>query len=112
MLVSTQNAPFVLLGLVVAYFLVPYLRRAHLRDIPSASFAAFSNLWLLLQARQGKRYLSVDQAHKKHGKLVRIAPRHISIADDNAIQSVYGHGNGFLKAYVRPRSWNCRSQVN
>lgn len=100
MLVSTESAPFILLGLVVAYFLVPYLQRAHLRDIPSPGLAAFTNLWLLLQARQGKRYLSVDQAHKKKGKLVRIAPRHISIADDNAIQTVYGHGNGFLKAYV------------
>lgn len=100
MLVSTETAPFILLGLVVAYFLVPYLQRSRLRDIPSPGLAAFTNLWLLLQARQGKRYLSVDKAHKKYGKLVRIAPRHVSIADDNAIIDVYGHGNGFLKAYV------------
>ncbi|KAE8384363.1 cytochrome P450-domain-containing protein [Aspergillus alliaceus] len=69
-----------------------------LRDIPSPGFAAFSNLWLMLQARHGKRFLVVDEEHKKRGKLVRIAPRHISIADDEAIQAVYGHGNGFLKA--------------
>lgn len=100
MLVSTESAPFILLGLVVAYFLVPYLQRSHLRDIPSPGLAAFTNLWLLLQARRGRRFLAVDEAHKKKGKLVRIAPRHVSIADDNAIQSVYGHGNGFLKAYV------------
>lgn len=98
MLVSIESTPFVLLGLVVAYYLVPYLQRAHLRDIPSPGLAAFTNLWLLLQTRQGKRYLAVDQAHKKKGKLVRIAPRHVSIADDEAINSVYGHGNGFLKA--------------
>ncbi|KAJ5453959.1 Benzoate 4-monooxygenase [Penicillium daleae] len=98
MLFSTENLPFILLGIVVAYFLVPYLQRSRLRDIPSPSFAAFTNFWLLIQARQGKRYLSVDAAHKKYGKLVRIAPRHVSIADDEAITTVYGHGNGFLKA--------------
>jgi hypothetical protein len=101
MLFSTENLPFILGGLVVAYFLVPYFQRSHLRDIPAPSFAAFSNFWLLIQARQGKRYLSIDAAHKKYGKLVRIAPRHVSIADDEAITSVYGHGNGFLKAYVQ-----------
>jgi len=54
----------------------------------------------MLQARQGKRYLSVDEAHKKYGKLVRIQPDHVSIADESAIQDVYGHGNGFLKSSV------------
>ncbi|KAJ5273687.1 Benzoate 4-monooxygenase [Penicillium angulare] len=98
MLVSIETLPFLAGGLLLAYFLVPYLQRSRLRDIPSPSFAAFSNLWLLLQARQGKRFLSVDAAHKKYGKLVRIAPKHVSVADDEAITAIYGHGNGFLKA--------------
>lgn len=100
MLVSLDNAPFIVAVVLVAYLLVPYLQRWRLHDIPSPSFAAFSNLWLLLQARHGKRYLAVDEAHKKHGTLVRIAPKHVSVADDAAIQTIYGHGNGFLKAYV------------
>ncbi|CAI7674053.1 unnamed protein product [Penicillium pancosmium] len=98
MLVSVENIPYILLGLAAAYYLVPYFQRWHLHDIPSPSLAAFTNLWVLAQARQGKRFLSVDALHKKHGKLVRIAPRHVSIADDAAITQVYGHGNGFLKA--------------
>lgn len=102
MLLSLANAPFLALGLLLAYYLVPYLQRSRLRDIPSPGFAAFTNFWLLLQARQGKRFVSVDEAHKKYGKLVRIAPDHVSIADDSAINAVYGHGNGFLKAYVYP----------
>lgn len=100
MFVTLQSVPFILLGLAVAYYLVPYLQKSHLRDIPSAGFAAFTNVWLLLQARQGKKYLTIDEAHKKYGKLVRISPTQVSIADDEAILSVYGHGNGFLKAYV------------
>ena len=98
MLLTLENLPFLLLGLTAAYFLVPYLQRSHLRDIPTPSFAAFTNLWLLLQCRWGVKYVSVDEAHKKYGKLVRISPNQVSIADDAAIQSIYGHGNGFLKA--------------
>lgn len=101
MLLSLSNLPILGLGLLLAYYLVPYLQRSRLRDIPSPGVAAFTNLWLLLQARQGKRFISVDQAHAKYGKLVRIAPSHVSIADDAAINAVYGHGNGFLKAYVK-----------
>lgn len=98
--VTPQTTGFILLGLLAAYYIIPYLQKWHLRDIPSPSFAAFSNLWLLLQARRGHRFLKVDEAHKKYGKLVRIAPNHVSIADDDAIQAIYGHGNGFLKSYV------------
>ncbi len=83
----------------VLYYLVPYLTsNTSIRNIPGPFFAKFSNLWLLLQARQGKRYKSVDDAHKKYGKLVRIQPNHVSVSDESAIQEIYGHGNGFLKS--------------
>jgi benzoate 4-monooxygenase len=94
--VITPWTPVLLLTL---YYLVPYLTtHSSLRSIPSPIGASFSNLWLLLQCRQGKRYASVDAAHKRFGKLVRIQPDHVSIADADAIQTIYGHGNGFLKA--------------
>jgi hypothetical protein len=102
MFVTLENVPLILLGVAVAYYLVPYVQKSHLRDIPSAGYSAFTNVWLLLQARRGQKYLTIDEAHKKYGKLVRISPTQISIADDEAIQGVYGHGNGFLKAYVIP----------
>ncbi|PYH37139.1 p450-domain-containing protein [Aspergillus neoniger CBS 115656] len=86
------------LALLVLYYLLPYLQRSHLRDIPAPGLAAFTNFWVLLQTRRGHRFIVVDNAHKKYGKLVRLAPRHTSIADDGAIQAVYGHGNGFLKS--------------
>lgn len=92
-------SPYAIPIAIVLFFLVPYLTsNTGIRDIPGPFFAKFTNLWLLLQARQGKRYLSVDEAHKKYGKLVRIQPDHVSVADESAITDIYGHGNGFLKS--------------
>ena len=42
----------------------------------------------------------MDEAHKKYGKLVRIQPDHVSVADPDAIGVIYAHGNGFLKRYL------------
>lgn len=84
---------------VVRYYLLPWLKNKNIRHIPGPKLAAFSNLWLLYQCRQGKRFIAVDEAHKKYGTLVRIQPNHISVADDQAINAIYGHGNGFLKRY-------------
>lgn len=92
-------SPYAIPVALVLFWLVPYLTsNTELRAVPGPFAAKFSNLWLLLQARQGKRYLSVNEAHKKYGKLVRIQPDHVSVADESAIQHIYGHGNGFLKS--------------
>ncbi|KAI9730162.1 MAG: hypothetical protein M1818_008256 [Claussenomyces sp. TS43310] len=92
-------SPWTPIALLVLYYAIPYFKtHSDLRGIPSPFGASFSNLWLLLQARQGKRYLAVHQAHKSKGKLLRIQPDHVSIADADAIQAIYGHGNGFLKS--------------
>lgn len=92
-------SPYIIPVVLLAYYIVPYfISNTALKAVPGPFAAKFSNLWLLLQARKGIRYQSVDEAHKKYGKLVRIQPDHVSIADESAINDVYGHGNGFLKA--------------
>ncbi|KAH8677855.1 putative benzoate 4-monooxygenase cytochrome P450 [Xylariales sp. PMI_506] len=84
---------------VVLYYLVPYYTtNGKLRGIPAPFPAQFSNLWLLYVCRRGERYKDADELHKKLGPVVRIQPNHVSIADDEAIPVIYGHGNGFLKA--------------
>lgn len=98
MFLSFLFTPYSLLLLPVIYYLLPYLRNWAIRDIPAPFPAAFTNLWLLYQCRRGRRYLAVDNAHKKYGPLVRIQPDHVSVADPEAIPIIYGHGNGFLKA--------------
>lgn len=97
MIISSFASPYLLLLLPFLYYLLPYIRHKALLGIPGPFAARFTNLWLMWQCRQGKRYKSVDEAHKKYGKVVRIQPNHVSIADPDAIQIIYGHGNGFLK---------------
>ncbi|CAE7000848.1 Cytochrome P450 3A3 [Pyrenophora teres f. teres] len=91
-------SPYTILLLPVLYYVLPYLRNWQIRNIPAPFPAAWTNLWLLWQCRQGKRFLAVHEAHKKYGKVVRIQPHHVSIADADAIPQIYGHGNGFLKS--------------
>ncbi|KAM7214422.1 hypothetical protein V8F06_010179 [Rhypophila decipiens] len=97
----TPWAPLVLVAGFLFSYLFPYfVTYRHLRKIPSPFPAQFSDLWLLSVVRRGNRYQRVDELHKKLGPVVRIQPNHVSINDDNAIQTIYGHGNGFLKSYV------------
>jgi benzoate 4-monooxygenase len=97
MISSYITSPWTILLLPILYYILPYIRNKSIRDIPGPALAAFSNFWLLYQARTGQRFKAVDEVHKKYGKFVRIQPNHVSIADPAAIQIVYGHGNGFLK---------------
>ncbi|OLN89026.1 Benzoate 4-monooxygenase 3 [Colletotrichum chlorophyti] len=92
-------APVILTVGLAVYYLYPYLvTYGHLRSIPAPLPAQFTNFWLLAVVRRGDRYLTVDKVHEKLGPVVRIQPNHVSIADDEAIQVIYGHGNGFLKS--------------
>ncbi|KAL0465452.1 benzoate 4-monooxygenase [Neurospora intermedia] len=98
-LLMSPWAPVVLLAGVAFYYLVPYfVTYSALRKIPSPFPAQFTDLWLLSVCRRGNRYQRVDELHKKLGPVVRIQPNHVSICDDAAIPTIYGHGNGFLKS--------------
>jgi benzoate 4-monooxygenase len=100
-LILSPWAPVALLVAAVAYYVYPYfVTYGSLRKIPAPWPAQFTNWWLLLVCRRGDRYDTVDKLHKKLGPVVRIQPNHVSLCDDEAIQLVYGHGNGFLKACV------------
>ena len=97
MLLNSLLSPYSLLVLPILYYLSPYLRNHAIRGIPGPKIAAFSNLWLLYQCRRGRRYLAVDDAHKRYGPLVRLQPDHVSVADPEAISVIYSLGGGWLK---------------
>lgn len=80
------------------YCILPYLTvYKSLRGIPGPPLARFSNLWLALGARRGKKFAWVHWAHEKYGSVVRVGYNHVSIAEPEGLHAVYAHGNGFLK---------------
>lgn len=69
-----------------------------LRRFPSPSIvAAFTPLWLSYQASKGQRFKAIDDAHRKLGPVVLIAPNHVSFSDPRAYRDIYGHGSPILK---------------
>jgi benzoate 4-monooxygenase len=100
---SIFDSPVAVAGLFIAagfsYYLYPYfVTYGSLRRVPAPFPAQFTDWWLLSTARRGRRYEIVDKVHQKLGPVVRIAPNHFSVNDDDAIQTIYGHGNGLLKS--------------
>jgi len=98
-----ELGPLKLLGLAVAgillIHLVPYYLDPYgLRKYPAPGLAAYTDFWLVYHTRYGRRFAILDEAHKKYGKYVRISPRQVSIADPDALNAVYGHGNGSMKS--------------
>jgi len=84
---------------VLLFHVVPWLLDPHgIRSYPGPFIAKFSDIWLGTVAPAGHRSEVVHDLHNKYGTFLRIAPNHLSIADPDAIQIVYAHGNGSLKA--------------
>lgn len=82
-------------GLLFSFFHAAFYSR--LRKIKGPRLAAVTNLWRLAKLSQGDAPTLFRQLHNKYGKIVRIGPNHVSIADPEAIKKVYGIGSSYLK---------------
>lgn len=98
---SIMLVQILLASAAIALFIQPiiaYLRDSkHLRKFPSPPGAGISSLWRIVKNLQYKHYLAVHEAHQELGTHVRIAPNHVSVADPEAMNDIYGHGAGMLK---------------
>ncbi|KAF2765375.1 cytochrome P450, partial [Teratosphaeria nubilosa] len=83
----------------IAFFIIkPLFAPKALRQLPSASpLAPFTTLWLVYHNWHGRRYLIVEEAHRKHGSAIRISPNQVSFSGPQAYKDIYGHGVPILK---------------
>ena len=89
-----------LVFLVLAFFYAVFKFFAYpaflspLSQIPSAHFSSpFSPLWILLRRHEEKEIQTIDEAHRKHGLIVRLGPNEVSVnCVDDGIKTVYSGG--------------------
>lgn len=77
---------FVIVGLLGLRLLRSYFSLSH---IPGPFWARLTNLWLFKSQNTRGHTARILALHKKHGKLVRLGPNHVSISDPAAIPIVY-----------------------
>ncbi|CAE6397767.1 unnamed protein product [Rhizoctonia solani] len=87
-------------ALALAFYVVPYLLDPYdyRRRFPGPPLARFTNWWMSSLTRTGHHSNIVQRLHEKYGTFVRLGPNHISIADPDALETIYGHGSGLLKS--------------
>jgi hypothetical protein len=88
---------YVLIAGVVFLLLIRNRFKKGLRDIPGPTLAKYTRLWKLYNVWKGDHHNTAIALHRKHGHLVRIGPKHISVGDPKAIPIIYGLNKGFTK---------------
>ena len=83
--------------LLICYIISQYFNRG-LYNIPGPFFANFSEIWRLWSVQKGDFHITIMRLHEKYGDFVRIGSNTVSIADPNAIKTIYGHGEHFIKS--------------
>ncbi|KAK5295620.1 hypothetical protein LTR99_009209 [Exophiala xenobiotica] len=70
--------------------------------IPGPFPASCTDLWRMFVVWQRRPELEHIRLHQKHGPLVRLGPRAVSVSDPAAIQIIYALNSGFIKSEFYP----------
>jgi len=110
-MIPVMDSSLVLLFLAVAVvlFILDCVRLtvlSPLRGIPGPFLARVTGLYRLSLVSSGNAPENYRKLHDRHGKILRTAPNHVSIADASAIPIIYGLGSKFLKV-SQPSSTFC-----
>ncbi|KAI1424805.1 cytochrome P450 [Xylaria sp. FL1777] len=100
-------------GALVLGFVIQRLFRAvisPLRSVPGPFLARYSDAWYLWYVKKGHWETQNIRLHRKYGAIVRYGPNRYSIADPEALGTIYGHGTRFTKsswydAWSPPDGW-------
>ncbi|KAF8724691.1 Cytochrome P450 monooxygenase, partial [Rhizoctonia solani] len=82
-----------LAALLLAYYGLPYLLDPYdyRRRFPGPPLAGLTNWWMSMIIHTGRHSEIVQRLHEKYGTFVRLGPNHISVADPDSLEIVYGH---------------------
>lgn len=68
-----------------------------LASVPGPLLAKVTSFWHIYHTYQGNDSSLVQKLHRKHGKVVRIGPNTVAIADRLAVGPIYVERGGFMK---------------
>ena len=89
--ISSLLAYIACLSLLSVISYVLYIRYySSLAKVPGPFWASLSRWWLVLFSDKGNMHRLYPRLHEEYGKLVRVGPNEVSVADLNAIQLIYG----------------------
>lgn len=110
--VQTYALPFVVLAILLSFLRSKY---NGLSKIPGPTLASYTKLWRFHDVYKGQAHLTAIRLHRKHGPLVRIAPKIISVADPKEISKIYNIKGDYTKSAFYPIqcvSWKKQPQMN
>jgi hypothetical protein len=87
----------VVLCLVILYFISNRYQKG-LRRVPGPWLNSISTLPRIWSVYRGQHHVDDLELHAKYGKIVRVAPNLVSVADVNEINQLYGITTKFVKS--------------
>ncbi|KAL8863147.1 MAG: hypothetical protein Q9178_000522 [Gyalolechia marmorata] len=89
---------FILLTVIPTFVVGLYRLFLHpLAKIPGPFLAKFTSLWHVYHTYRGHDSTLVRELHRQQGKIVRIGPNTVDIADGAALHPIYVDKGGFMK---------------
>jgi hypothetical protein len=87
-------------GLTIAILVVQYATaylQSPLKKLPGPFLARFSDIWRLWNHYSQRHIETQRQLHEKHGNIVRIGPKTVSVTDPELIKTIYSTRGTFVK---------------
>lgn len=95
-LAPMPDLPLVLLPLLlfgIYHFIIYPAFLAPISRLPNAHWsAAVSPLWILHKRFRKRENRALQEAHRRLGPYIRVAPREVSVDDVEGVRGVYGGG--------------------
>ena len=89
-----------LLGTTVIFYAIWTLSvvfKPSLRKVPGPWTASLSRLYLAFHGAQADGHTLYRDLHRKYGKIVRVGPNKVSVADPAMIPTIYGISSQYKK---------------
>ena len=88
---------------IAAYWLLHYGVDKELNRYPGPFLAKYTKLWHRLSVKSNKHQHHLLDLHRRHGSIVRIGPKTLSLAEPDLIPFIYGFKRELPKVLRWPK---------